>query len=62
MPKLEAETLRHPLPIIALVTKFLTYTTLIVFGSLFFVLAIPVAIIATLGWLGIIVAFLIGGS
>jgi hypothetical protein len=62
MPKSEAETLRHPLPIIALVTKFLTYTTLIVFGSLFFILAIPVAIIATLGWLGIIVAFLIGGS
>jgi hypothetical protein len=62
MPKLEAETLRHPLTRIALVTKFFTYTTLIVFGSFFFILAIPIAMILTLGWLGIIIAFLIGGS
>ena len=48
--------------IIAAVTKFLTYATLIVFGSFFFILAIPIAIILTLGWLGIIIAFLIGGS
>jgi len=42
-------------------TKFLTYGGLILGTCFIFTLALPIMIIAGLGWLGIMVAFLIRG-
>jgi hypothetical protein len=44
------------------VTRFLFWTGILISFSLFFVVLIPIAIIVSLGWLGIMIAILIGGS
>ena len=43
-------------------TRFLFWTGILISFSLFFVVLIPIAIIVSLGWLGIMIAILIGGS
>ena len=42
-------------------TRFLAYTVLTLSAIFIFTLALPIIIIATLGWVGIMVAFLIRG-